>query len=141
MLLEFVKSIRKGNFKLYAEVLKKCAPWMFILDHYNYAKLTITKLIQLHMKNFLKENSLFKNPIENFQTLTFDHKNEQMNTKTKGVLRSVIGLTENESPFQIWLICSPEITRISDEFEGTLNMTSNEVQIHHNSTISAKSSF
>ena len=36
ILLEFVKSIRKSNFKRYAEVLKNFALWMFILDHYNY---------------------------------------------------------------------------------------------------------
>ena len=33
-----------------------------------------------------------------------------------------IGLAENESSLQRWLICGPEITRILDEFEGTLNI-------------------
>ena len=49
--------------------------------------------------------------------------------------------TENESSFQIWLICCPEMAGILDEFEKTLSKTSNEVQEHHNSTISAQSSF
>ena len=38
------------------------------------------------------------------------------------------------------LLC-PEPARILDEFEGTLNITSNEIQEHHNSTILAHSSF
>ena len=37
ILLEFVKFIRKDDFKLCTEVLKKVAPCVFILDHYNYA--------------------------------------------------------------------------------------------------------
>ena len=36
ILLEFFKSIRKGDFKLYTQVPKKFASSMFILDYYNY---------------------------------------------------------------------------------------------------------
>ena len=39
------------------------------------------------------------------------------------------------------VICGPEITRILNEFEGTFNITSNKVEEHYNSTISAQSSF
>lgn len=63
-----------------------------------------------------------------------------MNAKVKGV-GGAINLTENESSLPRWLICGPEIARILDEFEGTLNPTSNEVQGQHNSTISSQSSF
>ena len=37
ILLSFVRSLRQGNFELYIESLKKLAPWMFALDHINYA--------------------------------------------------------------------------------------------------------
>ena len=76
-----------------------------------------------------------------FPKIALDHNQEQMNTKTMGILRKAISLTENESSLQKWLICGPEIARILDKFEGTLNVTSNEVQARHNSNISAQSSF
>ena len=38
ILLSFVRSLRQGNFELYIESLKKLAPWMFALDHTNYAR-------------------------------------------------------------------------------------------------------
>ena len=63
-----------------------------------------------------------------------------MNTKFKGV-RGPITFTKNESFRPRWLICGRGIARILDEFEGTLNPTSNEVQEQHNSTISSQSSF
>ena len=63
-----------------------------------------------------------------------------MNAKIK-VVRDAIGLTENKSYLKRWLISAPEIAHILDEFEGTLNITSSEVQEHHNSTISSQTIF
>lgn len=63
-----------------------------------------------------------------------------MNSKIKGV-GGAIGLTENESFLQRWLICYPEFPCIFDEFKEDLNTTSSEVQEYHNSTISAQSCF
>ena len=37
ILLEFAKAIRKGDCRLYTQVLKKFALFMSILDHFNYA--------------------------------------------------------------------------------------------------------
>ena len=38
VLLEFVRSIRSGNFGLYIDSLKLIVPWMFSLDYHNYAR-------------------------------------------------------------------------------------------------------
>ena len=38
VLLEFVRSIRSGNFGLYIDPLKLIVPWMFSLDYHNYAR-------------------------------------------------------------------------------------------------------
>ena len=38
LLLMFVKSIREGNFTEYLEALEQIIPWMFIMDHTNYAR-------------------------------------------------------------------------------------------------------
>ena len=37
ILLSFVRSLRQSNFELYIESLKKLAPWMFAMNHINYA--------------------------------------------------------------------------------------------------------
>ncbi len=37
LLLIYVRPIREGDFELYVESLAKLAPWMFVLDHTNYA--------------------------------------------------------------------------------------------------------
>ena len=51
ILLEFVKSIRKGDFKLYTQVIKKFGPCMFILDYCNYASwlaVHFNNMVNLH---------------------------------------------------------------------------------------------
>ena len=37
-ILNFVQSLRQGNFKLYINSLIKIAPWFFALDHHHYAR-------------------------------------------------------------------------------------------------------
>lgn len=36
--LQLVRSLREANFKHYSESLAQLAPWMFSLDHINYAR-------------------------------------------------------------------------------------------------------
>ena len=38
ILLHFVKAIRSADFNMYVNALQLIAPWMFSLDHYNYAR-------------------------------------------------------------------------------------------------------
>jgi len=38
LVLEIVRSIREGNFKSYVESVTALMPWMFALDHVNYAR-------------------------------------------------------------------------------------------------------
>jgi hypothetical protein len=38
ILLQFVKAIRSADFNMYVNALQLIAPWMFSLDHYNYAR-------------------------------------------------------------------------------------------------------
>ena len=51
-----------------------------------------------------------------FSNLPTDQIYKQENCKIKDK-RGIIGLTENPSSLQKWLICSPEISRIVTEFE------------------------
>ena len=45
-ILLFVKFPREGNFPLYVETLEKLVPWMFVLDHNNYAR-----WLPIHIRN------------------------------------------------------------------------------------------
>ena len=54
LLFEFVKSIRSGKLQLYINTLMKIAPWMFSLDHHNYARwlpVHINEVSQLHQNH------------------------------------------------------------------------------------------
>ena len=46
-----------------------------------------------------------------------DQNHEQMNAKIKEV-GGAIGLTENETALQRWLICGPEISQLMEECEN-----------------------
>ena len=53
-LFEFVKSLRTGNFHLYVDTSKSIAPWMFALDHHNYARwlpVHLNEMCQLKIRN------------------------------------------------------------------------------------------
>ena len=74
-----------------------------------------------------------------FSRITADQNHEQMNAKIKGV-GGVIGLIENETALQRWLICGPEISRLLDEFES-INEGVNHVWEHHDFSDSVQSIF
>ena len=38
LLMILLKPQREGNYLLYLEVLRGTVPWMFVTDHYNYAR-------------------------------------------------------------------------------------------------------
>ena len=46
--LVFIRSMREGNFKLFAKILISLVKWFFIFDHYNYAR-----LLSVHIQDLL----------------------------------------------------------------------------------------
>ena len=74
-----------------------------------------------------------------FSRIAADQNHEQMNAKIKRV-GGAIGLTENETALQRWLICGPEISQLLDEFE-IINEGVNHVQEHHDFSNSVQSIF
>ena len=46
--LVFIRSMREGNFKLFAKILISLVKWFFIFDHYNYAR-----LLSMHIQDLL----------------------------------------------------------------------------------------
>ena len=135
LLFEFVKSIRSGNLQFFINTLMKIAPWMFALDHHNYARSHINEISQLQQNHpgvyeeFLKGRLPGKKSNRKFSRIAADQNREQKKAKIKGV-DGAIGLTENETALQSWLICGLEIFWLLDEFER-INEGVNHVREHH----------
>ena len=47
LLFELVKSQQSGNFQCHIEILKQVTPWMFSLDHHDYARWLPVHLTQM----------------------------------------------------------------------------------------------
>ena len=108
LLLEFVKSIRSGYLQLCINTLMKIAPWMFALDHRNYARwlhVHINEMSQLQQNHpgiyeeFLKGKFSVHKSNCKFSRNTADQNHKQLNAKIKGV-SGAIGQTENETALQ-----------------------------------------
>ena len=99
------ESLQQVNFELYIESLKKLAPWMFALDHINYAH-----WLPIHLRDMLplkhkhhkvcaafQDGSFVVQPSNNpFSSISMDQAHE-MNNKVDG---GIIGLTENKSALE-----------------------------------------
>ena len=126
----------------------KVVLWMFALDHHNYARWLpahINEMSQLQQNHpsvyaeFLKGKFSVQKSNRKFSRIAADQNHEQMNAKIKRV-GGAIGLTENETALQRWLICGPEISQLLDEFE-IINEGVNHVQEHHDFSNSVQSIF
>ena len=122
----------------------KIVPWMFALDHHNYARwlpVYINEMSQLQQNHprvyaeFLKGKFSVQKSNRKFSRIAAD----QMNANIKEV-GGAIGLTENETALQRWLICGPEISQLLDEFE-IINEGVNHVREHHDFFDSVQSIF
>ena len=121
---------------------------MFALDHHNYARwlpVHINEMSQLQKNHpgvyeeFLKGKFSMQKSNRKFSRIATDQNHEQMNAKFKWV-DGAIGLTENETALQRWLVCGPEISRLLDEFES-INEGVNHMREHHDFSDSVQSIF
>ena len=65
-----------------------------------------------------------------FSSLPIDHAHEQANKRVKGV-GGMIGLTENPSMLERWMVTGPEISRVVGEFSGEHDNDDDEELPHH----------
>ena len=92
-LLEFVKSIRKGDFKLCTQVLNKFIPCMFILNHYNYMGWLLVHLNEIanlhkthpavYCKKCVKGKLTVQKSKGKISKNALGHNHEQMNVNIK----------------------------------------------------------
>lgn len=148
ILLEFVKSIRSGNFSLYVQSLRSITPWMFALNHHNYAR-----WLPIHIRSMLNLPDDVKSHFEDgnftvqktnrkFSKIGLDHNHEQLNSIIKGV-GGAIGLTESDASLKRWVVTGPEVSRLLEEFESStadVEMPSSNKE-HHNANKTSQKTF
>ena len=145
LLLEYVRSIRSGDFHLYVKTILSVISWMFSLDHRHYAR-----WLPVHIRAMLKlpnaqpqiyssfEDGKFtvQNSNRKFPRMALDQNHEPQNARIKGTA-GAIGLTENDTSLSRWLVSGPEVARLLDGFchEGEDDVTLE----HHDSTVAIQS--
>ena len=124
-LLVFVRAIRCGNFELYKYAIEKLLPWLFIHDHFNYARWVSVHLHDLQTlensrpsvyKEFLNGNFVVSRTSKYFSAMGLDQRQEQHNKDVKGE-GGALDLTEDEDNLWRWIDCGPEISKVVKDFE------------------------
>ncbi len=145
----FVCSIREGNFSLYVESLTKIAPWMFAMNHTNYARWLpvhirdITTLSEKHpdvLKEFRAGKFVVQKTQSRFSAMAIDQCHEQNNALIKGSGEAV-GLTENPAALRRWMLAGPEVSRIVHEFEDTIRISASQEGPHHDQRHGTQTAF
>ena len=105
LLFAFIRSQREGNYKLFVESLQAIIPYMFVMDHFHYARwlsVHVSDLQELQTDSmdthnaFLDGNFVKQKSSRKFSAMAHDQIHEQQNAKVKDDC-GVIGITENEA--------------------------------------------
>ena len=137
--LIFISSIREGNFLLYIDALTKIVPWFFALGHTNYAR-----WIPVHLRDmnslkcnqpsvydyFQKGKFVVQKTTRSFSAIAIDQAHEQNNAVVKGD-GGAVGLTENASALQRWMVSGPEMARIIEEFQASTDKVGKAADTRH----------
>ena len=73
-----------------------------------------------------------------FSAIALDHAHEQVNAGVKGE-GGAVGLTENPAALRRWMVAGPELSRMIEEFEGSVSST--VVHGHHEQNPGFQSTF
>ena len=117
MFLTYVRSLREANFAMYLDALTELVPWFCALDHMNYAR-----SIPVHLRDMAQLPKTHPDIYEEFKAghftaqktkrvfsaMPIDQAHEQNNACVKGD-GGAVGLTENPSALQWWMIAGPEV--------------------------------
>ena len=140
-MLTYVKSLWKADFCLYIDCLVQLAPWLFSLDHTNYARwlpvhirdmLNISKNHPDIAVQFNRGFFTVQKTRRIFSCMTIDQAHEQNNAHVKSD-GGATGLTQNPDALRCWMVAGPEMMCISAEFElsvDKMHRRMSETQYH-----------
>ena len=132
-----MRALREADFSLYVKAIKLILPWMFALDHPNYARwlsVHYRDMCELPTKHsdvytqFMNGNFVVHKTKSLFSAIALDHAHEQVNAGVKGE-GSAVGLTGNSAALRRWMVAGPELLRMIEDFEGSVSST--VVNGHH----------
>jgi hypothetical protein len=136
LLLVFLTSLRSGNFGMYVQSMTRMAPAFFALDQQNYARWLTVHINDMGNINanesheFQEGHFVVTKTGRPFSRIALDHAHEQNNAIVKGD-GGAVGLTDNPSALRRWMISGPEVSRVIQEFETSLERDeSDELSIH-----------
>ncbi|KAK3918979.1 Chromosome-associated kinesin KIF4 [Frankliniella fusca] len=139
ILLNFVRSIRSGDYKLFKTALKQMMPWFFTFDHTNYARWVAVHIKDLEElpdkapsvhQEFCSGNFVVHKTANAFSGLAIDQAHEQHNAMAKGPA-GIIGLTQDPSSLRRFTVAGPEVSSILSRFEASETLS--QLMKHHES--------
>lgn len=149
LVMQYIRSIREGNFSLYVQLVGQLLPWFFAMDQCNYSRwvpVHIRDMLALPLKHpnvyqqFLLGKFVVQKSKHLFSLIALDHNHEQQNEMIKGE-GGAVGLTEDPAALRRWMIAGPEVARVVTEFEETFIKSNTEDTRHHEQIPGVQSSF
>ena len=110
--LRLIRAFQKGGFPTYIDALRAILPWMFVMDHSNYASWLSVHYRDMYVLPFTHQGTYryfsqgyfaVHKITELFSVIAFDHAHEQESAKVKGEGGTVC-LTENPSALRRWMV-------------------------------------
>ena len=136
LILQFVKSCRTADFTLYIETLHSLMPWVFALDHTNYARnlpVHLRDMVTLEERHpalfveFKRGHFMGQKSKRAFSNIPKDQMHEQL----IDWLKNYAGVVENfddPSTIRREQVVRPEMAQLVSEFEGTQKA---DEKLHH----------
>ncbi len=149
LVLEIERTIRDRDFDQYVQSLARIMPWMFALDRVNYARwlsvhvrdmssLPLTHPSVYH--EFISGAFVVNKSARAFSAIALDHAHKQANASIKSD-GGAVGLTENPHALRRWMIGSPELARMVNEYEDQSLLKKKETKKHHDQMLSVQKVF
>ena len=145
-----VRSIQLAYFTMYLNALTELTPWKFALDYIYYAwwipvhRKDMAKLPNRHPEVAKEVNDgkfVVHKTIWLFSGIAIYQAHEQNITLIEGD-GGAVGLTDNPSALQHWMIAGPEVARVVEEFHKQLDHCSSKTNTaHHDQTPTVQTTF
>ena len=132
LILIFIRAHRECKFNLIVASLKMFVPLFFALDHHKYAQWVpvfirdLESLPPVIQEEFDARHWIISRSNRRFSSLPID----QANKRVKGV-GGVIGITENPTMLDRWILTGPEISRLVEQFTEANDEKDGEELRHH----------
>jgi len=135
---------------MYLDALTELVPWFFALDHTNYVRWIpihlrdLTELPTKHpdvVREFNAGNFTIQKTNRVFSVISINQAHEQNNACSKRDGKAV-GLTDNPTALQRWLVAGPEVTALIKGFEDAHQLMGRRHEvIHHDQTANVQNVF